>query len=167
VRPGDTLQQRDERTAPGPELSDPTVSVEVVDVVTPDLVDAVAALLPQLSSAAPPDQARLQAVVDHEAITLFAASTETGTVLGLLTLATFPTTTGVRAWVEDVVVDAQARGRGVATLLVNAACERAMASGVRSVDLTSRPSRTEANRLYQHLGFVARETNVYRRELRP
>ena len=34
--------------------------------------------------------------------------------------------------------------------------------GAKTIDLTSRPSREAANRLYQRLGFEMRETNVYR-----
>jgi ribosomal protein S18 acetylase RimI-like enzyme len=35
-----------------------------------------------------------------------------------------------------------------------------------TVDLTSRPSREAANRLYQRAGFQLRETNLYRFDLR-
>jgi ribosomal protein S18 acetylase RimI-like enzyme len=74
--------------------------------------------------------------------------------------------TGVRAWIEDVVVDDGSRGAGVASALVAAALERAQEQGARTVDLTSRPDREAANRLYVRLGFERRETNVYRRTLR-
>jgi ribosomal protein S18 acetylase RimI-like enzyme len=82
--------------------------------------------------------------------------------VGSLTLATFRIPTGVRAWIEDVVVDSSARGHGVGEALNIAAIEEARARGAITVELTSRPSREAANRLYQRLGFVARETNVYR-----
>ena len=72
--------------------------------------------------------------------------------------------TGLRAWIEDVVVDEAARGLGVAKDLNQHALALAAERGARSVDLTSRPSREAANRLYQRLGFVPRETNVYRYE---
>ena len=87
-----------------------------------------------------------------------------GEVLGSLTLVVFRIPTGLRAWIEDVVVDGEARGRGVGESLNRFALDRAAELGCRSVDLTSRPSREAANRLYQRLGFVARETNVYRHE---
>jgi ribosomal protein S18 acetylase RimI-like enzyme len=70
----------------------------------------------------------------------------------------------VRAWIEDVVVDATARGQGVGEALNRSALEVAERRGARTVDLTSRPSREAANRLYRRLGFVERETNVYRYE---
>ncbi len=82
----------------------------------------------------------------------------------MLTLAVFRIPTGLRAWIEDVVVDEAARGRGVGAELTSAAIRLAGERGARTVDLTSRPSREAANRLYQRLGFVQRETNVYRFE---
>ena len=83
-------------------------------------------------------------------------------ILGMLSLVAFEIPTGVRAWVEDVVVDEAARGQGAGFALVEAAVEHAKKVGARTVDLTSRPSREAANRLYQRAGFQLRETNVYR-----
>jgi ribosomal protein S18 acetylase RimI-like enzyme len=82
--------------------------------------------------------------------------------VGSLTLAMFRIPTGVRAWIEDVVVDESARGRGVGEALTQEALGRARAAGARTVELTSRPSREAANRLYLRLGFEVRDTNVYR-----
>jgi ribosomal protein S18 acetylase RimI-like enzyme len=83
-------------------------------------------------------------------------------IVGSLTLVTFRIPTGVRAWIEDVVVDASARGKGVGEKLNLFALELARAKGAKTVDLTSRPSREAANRLYQRIGFAPRDTNVYR-----
>ena len=83
-------------------------------------------------------------------------------IVGTLTLVVFRIPTGLRAWVEDVVVDDSARGQGVGSALTREALRRAEAAGARTVDLTSRPSREAANRLYRRLGFEMRETNVYR-----
>ena len=145
-------------------MADPGgIAVEEVDAVDPELVRTMTELLPQLSSSAPPPGAAdLQAIVDSPATVLFVARDERGRVVGSLTLALFRVPTGMRAWIEDVVVDDRARGRGVGSALVQAALERAGTSGVRTVDLTSRPSREDANRLYQRLGFETRRTNVYR-----
>ncbi len=141
----------------------------VVEILTPADVDAVAAaladLVPQLSrSAAPLTADGLRRVVDHEACTVFVARLD-GVVVGSLTLAVFPIPTGAKAWIEDVVVDEAARGRGIGELLNRTALDRARSFGARTVDLTSRPSREAANRLYQRLGFDRRETNVYRHRL--
>ena len=86
----------------------------------------------------------------------------TTAILGSLTLVVFPIPTGIRAWIEDVVVDDAARGRGVGEELNRFALDLAGRLGARTVDLTSRPSREAANRLYQRIGFEARDTNVYR-----
>ena len=139
--------------------------VEVVDTVTDDDVAALAALLPQLSSsAAPLTRADLDAITGSPATMLFVARSA-GSLVGSLTLAVFAIPTGTRAWIEDVVVDETQRGRGVGSALVRAALVAAGEMGAKTVDLTSRPSRQDANRLYQRLGFEARQTNVYRYEL--
>jgi len=136
--------------------------VEVARTVTPELVDALRRLIPQLSKSAPPiSQEELTEIVESPATTLFIARVD-GVIAGCLTLAVFRLPTGLRAWIEDVVVDDAARGHGVGEALNIAAIALAAESGARTVDLTSRPSREAANRLYQRLGFVARETNVYR-----
>jgi ribosomal protein S18 acetylase RimI-like enzyme len=88
-----------------------------------------------------------------------------GRIVGSLTLAVFRIPTGIRAWIEDVVVDESARGHGVGEALNRAALAEAKRRGAKTVDLTSRPSREAANRLYLRIGFVARETNVYRYDL--
>ena len=132
---------------------------------TDELVGAFARLIPQLSSSnPPPTAAEVADMVAADASVVFVARDggATGAILGSLTLALFRIPTGVRAWIEDVVVDEVARGRGVGEALTLAALERARAAGARTVDLTSRPSREAANRLYQRMGFVERETNVYR-----
>ena len=138
--------------------------VEVVDTADTEMVAALAQLVPQLSSSSPPlSPATVGEIVAHCATTLFVAKVG-DRVVGTLTLAVFPIPTGRRAWIEDVVVDEAARGHGAGSALVRAALDRAAADGCKTVDLTSRPSRTDANRLYLQMGFSARETNVYRYE---
>jgi ribosomal protein S18 acetylase RimI-like enzyme len=103
----------------------------------------------------------LQEIVSSDSSVLFIARID-AKIVGSLTLATFRIPTGLRAWIEDVVVDSSARGHGVGEALNQAALAEARGRGAVTVDLTSRPSREAANRLYQKLGFVQRETNVYR-----
>jgi ribosomal protein S18 acetylase RimI-like enzyme len=142
-----------------------SVVVERASEVTPELISAFEVLIPQLSSSNPPPSAsELQEIVSSEASVLFIARVD-GKIAGSLTLATFRIPTGLRAWIEDVVVDSSARGHGVGEALNRAAIKEARARGAVTVDLTSRPSREAANRLYQRLGFVQRETNVYRNSL--
>ncbi len=141
------------------------ITVRVAASVDADLVSALTALLPQLSrSAPPPTHEQLARIVADPATTLFVAEDD-GRVVGTLTLAAFEIPTGRRAWIEDVVTDAAARGKGVGSALVDAALARAAELGARTVDLTSRPDRADANRLYVQLGFEQRTTNVYRRTL--
>ncbi|EEH66484.1 MAG: GNAT family N-acetyltransferase [Actinomyces urogenitalis] len=145
------------------------MTVEIVTESSPEIVEAMERLIPQLSrSAAPLTPEQCEEFIAQEGVYLFvfrpAKRAEDGTypILGMLTLATFSIPTGLRAWVEDVVVDSQARGQGAGRALVEAAVAHAGELGARTVDLTSRPSREAANRLYRRAGFELRETNVYR-----
>ena len=131
--------------------------------VSDELVAAFARLMPQLSSSAsPPTREALEEIVASPATTMFVAEDGAGMIVGSLTLAHFRTPSGVRAWIEDVVVDESARGRGTGAELVAAAIQTARELGAKTVDLTSRPSRQAANALYEKAGFARRETNVYR-----
>lgn len=134
-------------------------------MVNEELVAAFALLIPQLSrSNPPPDAESLQKIIDApDSILLIARDPQQeNRIVGSMCLAMFRIPTGLRAWIEDVVVDEAARGRGVGAKLNTVAIERAEQAGATTVDLTSRPSREAANRLYQRLGFELRETNVYR-----
>jgi ribosomal protein S18 acetylase RimI-like enzyme len=145
-----------------------SVRVEEADAVSGELVAAIARLVGQLSSsAAPPGAAALEAIVASPASRLLLARDRDGRVVGMLTIVLFPIPTGIRAWIEDVVVDADVRGQGVGAVLTQAALDLAVAHGARTVDLTSRPGREAANRLYARLGFEQRQTNVYRYAHRP
>jgi ribosomal protein S18 acetylase RimI-like enzyme len=150
-----------------PEPVNEEILVEEATSASDEVVAALAALVPQLSSSAPaPSATEVQSMVESPATVLLVARRGPGgPVVGALTLAVFRIPTGLRAWIEDVVVDGAVRGAGVGSALVRTAVERARALGCRNVDLTSRPAREEANRLYQHLGFVQRDTNVYRIDL--
>jgi ribosomal protein S18 acetylase RimI-like enzyme len=140
-------------------------AIEEAVAVSDELTAAVAALVAQLSrSAAPPDAARIAEIVASPASRLLLARAPDGVLVGMLTLVLFPIPTGIRAWIEDVAVDRQARGRGIAAALTTEALRLAAANGARTVELTSRPDREAANRLYAKLGFRRRETNVYRYE---
>jgi ribosomal protein S18 acetylase RimI-like enzyme len=147
----------------GTEASEETVAIEIVDVLDDRVRAAVERLLPQLSRSAAFDDQTLAWVVAHEATTLFVARLG-DEVLGALTLVMYPLPTGLRAHVDDVVVDDAARGRGVGEALVRAALERAVEVGARTVDLTSRPSREAAIRLYERVGFRRRDSTLFRWE---
>jgi len=141
--------------------------IEPATAGDPDVTEAIGRLLPLLSSSAPaPTAAEVDEIASSPSTTLFVARDGPGgPIVGTLTLALFRIPTGVRAWIEDVIVSEAVRGRGCGEDLTNAALDAARKAGARTVELTSRPSRQAANRLYQRLGFTLRETNVYRFEL--
>ena len=141
-----------------------TIEISVCDEVNDVVVAAFAVLIPQLSTSSPaPTAKELKEIVAHEASTILLA-TEGETIVGSMTLVVFPIPTGTRAWIEDVVVREDAQGRGVGEALNRRAMQIAVDRGAQTINLTSRPTREAANRLYQRLGFVARETNIYRYE---
>jgi ribosomal protein S18 acetylase RimI-like enzyme len=138
------------------------VEIEVVRDAGADVVAALARLLPQLSSSAVVlDADGVARVVGSEANTVLVARLD-GEIVGTLTLVMFPLPTGLRARIEDVVVDGAARGSGVGAALTEHALRLAEQSGARTVDLTSRPTREAANRLYERLGFRPRDSRVLR-----
>ena len=148
---------RDDAEAAGAE-----VEIEECLAATDELMEAMRRLIPQLSSSnPPPGRAELEEIVASPATTLFVAR-HRGRIVGALTLVSFRIPTGVRTRIEDVVVDEAMRGQRVGEMLSEAALAEARRLGARSTDLTSRPSREAANRLYARMGFEQRESNVYR-----
>lgn len=139
-----------------------SVDIEPVERVDDELVEAFERLVPQLSSSSPPPTAgELEKIVAASDTVLFVARVD-HRIVGSLTLALYRIPTGVKAWIEDVVVDADARGHGIGDKLSRAAIAEAAHRGAKHVSLTSRPTREAANRLYQRLGFEPYETNLYR-----
>lgn len=137
-------------------------TVEIATSVDDELIEAFSRLIPQLSSSSPPPtRDLLTELVDGADTAVFLARVD-GAIVGSLTLAFYLIPTGMKAWIEDVVVDDAARGHGVGRMLNEAALAEARRRGAKNVSLTSRPSREAANRLYQRIGFKQRETNLYR-----
>ena len=140
--------------------------IETITAITPSMADSIAQLVGQLSSSAnAPTQDELETIVNAPGTVLLAVR-QSGRLVGMLTLVMFAIPTGLRAIIEDVVVDERYRGQGVAQALTKKALVLAEAAGARTIDLTSRPSREAANRLYQKLGFQKRDSNLYRYTLR-
>ncbi len=141
------------------------VTIVEVTEVSAELLSAFERLTPQLSSSNPPPDVRaLQEIVESGCTRLLLAHLD-GVIVGSLTLVLVRIPTGLRAIIEDVVVDEHYRSQGIGGALSKHALELARSVGAVTVDLTSRPSREAANRLYRSLGFKARDTNVYRYEL--
>lgn len=138
--------------------------IEHVTEASDELAAAFARLMPQLSAhARPPTRAQLAAIV-RDAVLLVARDGQ-GAIAGALTLTLYRIPTGLQARIDDVVVDAAARGHGLGEALSRAAIARARSAGAVAVSLTSHASRAAANRLYVRLGFERRDTNVYRLRL--
>jgi ribosomal protein S18 acetylase RimI-like enzyme len=142
-------------------VKEPNLSVELLTELTDEDAVDLASLLQQLSTTATFDKSRVNAMLDHDATEVIIARVG-GRIVGMATLVTFPLPSGLRGLVEDVVVDGSMRGRGVARLLLGRMTELASERGLRTLDLTSRPSRESALRLYESVGFVRRDTNVLR-----
>jgi ribosomal protein S18 acetylase RimI-like enzyme len=141
------------------------MAVEIIEKSSPALVDAINRLLPQLSSSANSMTAEsVETFISQPNVHFFAFTPDDDpeNILGMLTLVMFQIPTGTRAWIEDVVVSEETRGQGAGRKLTEAAIKFAQGNGACTVDLTSRPTREAANRLYQRVGFDQRDTNVYR-----
>lgn len=133
---------------------------------SPSDLDSINQLLPQLSSKARPlTMDQLMELTGSGSTFVLVCTNEEAEIIGMLSLVILKIPTGSKAWIEDVVVDINARGKGLGKALMDYALEKARKLGLKSIDLTSRPSREGANILYQSLGYKIRETNVYRYNL--
>jgi Acetyltransferases len=129
--------------------------------------EAVLSLLPQLASEADlPTKEYFESILKSENIHFFIAELDNKQIVGMITIGTYRLPSGTKVWIEDVVVDESQRGKGIGKELILHAINYSGSLGAKTVGLTSRPSRTSANRLYQKLGFVRYETNVYKYLLR-
>ena len=135
-----------------------------VTAVTDELVSAFERLIPQLKlTFPPPTRVDLGRLIASNACVLLAARypDASAEIAGVLTLIVYRVPTGIRARIEDAVVDESMRGRGIGEALVRHALNIAREAGADGVALTSNPKREAANRLYQRVGFKRWETNIY------
>ena len=146
-------------------MSEKNIKTEAIVKADYELLAAMNRLVPQLSNSnSPPDRSALEGIVASDSSILLAAFIDREIVCSL-TLVVFSIPTGKRAWIEDVVVDEKCRNKGIGEALNQDAIKIARQLGAKTVDLTSRPSRESANRLYKRLGFLQRDTNIYRFEI--
>ena len=142
-----------------------TVEIRRITQVSDALEEAFARLMPQLSPRLEaPSGERLRAVAANPSAALFTAESG-GAVVGALTLVWYDVPSGRKAWIEDVVVDAATRGRGIGEALVREALALARREGVARVMLTSNATRRASHRLYERMGFVRYETDCFRLDL--
>lgn len=141
------------------------MEIKRVSTFTEELHSAVLRLLPQLApDSALPSMEYFNELLNSEN-TYFFVSGNDNEISGMLTLVMYRIPTGMKFWIEDVVVDASHRGEGMGEKLVEAAIGFAHSIGATEVRLTSRPERIAANKLYQKIGFERYETNVYKIKL--
>lgn len=135
-----------------------------VTTVTDELLDTFRKLIPQLKVDFPlPTREELASLISATSSLVYIARfpDEHSPIAGMLTLIVYCVPTGIRARIEDVVVDESMRGNGIGEELVRHALRIARESGADGVALTSNSGREAANRLYQRLGFKTWETNLY------
>ena len=131
-----------------------------------ELLTAMQRLMAQLTAVPPPDMVELNEMLTSGATSLFLARQADETIIGMAALTVFRVPSGLKAWIEDVVVDESQRGKGIGQALTVACIDHARALGVSSIHLTSNPRRIAANKLYQKLGFQHHETNLYQLKLK-
>ena len=144
-----------------------STTIAEVTTMEQEVLDALVSLVPQLSATCRlPTYSQIAELVASSASRLFVArDSATETIVGTLTLVIFRTPTGLRASIEDFVVDEEFRGCGIGRLMCKRAIEAAKQKGAGMIDLTSNASREAANRMYESMGFEIRETNIYRKRL--
>lgn len=138
--------------------------MEILQVkkIASDIYEAFQRLIPQLDNTVPiPTKEKLIKIISSPSAYLFIAQDQ-NKIIGTFTLIVYNTPTGDYAYLEDLVVDENSRGKGIGKKLILTALKIAKDKGVKVVNLTSRPSRKTANRLYKKIGFTRRETNVFR-----
>ncbi len=120
-------------------------------------------LMAELSPAAKPiDRDAMKRLLDVRSSTIYLGYDETdyACAMGVLSITASPT--GIKAWIDDIVVDSASRRRGYGKSMMDFLISEARRLGAGSVSLTSRPERIAANSLYRSLGFELRQTNTYR-----
>ena len=141
------------------------IKIERITSADSSTAEAISLLLKQLSSQEFSFSEReLAALINDPSSSLFLLYTE-DKIAGMLTLGTYLSPTGRKAWIEDVVVDSAYRGKGYGKMLVEHAIEYARTLSPCTLMLTSNPARIAANELYRASGFEQKITNVYKMSL--
>ncbi|MDE6179817.1 MAG: GNAT family N-acetyltransferase [Phocaeicola sp.] len=134
--------------------------VEVKDFI-PDYTDAMQKLLNQLTNRPVKlTEAILRQIISQENTHLFFLLADKK-IAGMLTVGIYYSPTGGKAWIEDVIVDEAYRGQGLGKQLVEHAIQYVKTQSIPLLMLTSRATRTAANKLYRQAGFEQKQTNVY------
>ena len=139
------------------------MKIERVEIFSKKVFNAVLRLLPQLASDVTlPTENFFEDFLKSKNNFFFIAKHDDGEIIGILTIGIYDIPSGTKVWIEDVVIDETERGKGYGKELVLFAICFAKSIGSKKIGLTSSPIRVAANKLYQKLGFVKSETNVYK-----
>lgn len=139
------------------------ITIQTLQTCTPQIAETFNKLLSQLNTDIPKRTKKyVQEILGAPNTWIFVALSVDGMIIGMTTLVIFKALSGRRANLEDLVVDKDYRRQGIGRKLLEAALAFAKEEDVGYIDLTSRPSRVEANNLYVSLGFKKRDTNIYR-----
>lgn len=140
------------------------VTIECINTYSQQLLEACNKLLSQLNVDIPKrtEEFMRRLMQSSTAKVFVARDIDSGEIVAMTTLVIYQVLSGKRATIEDVVVDEEYRRKGIGKKLLEEVLAVAHKENVSYIDLTSRPSRIEANNLYQSLGFEKRDTNVYR-----
>ena len=144
----------------------PDIHLEQAREASEELLTAMQRLMAQLTAQPSPDAVELDEMLSSGATALFLARQADKSIIGMAALTIFRVPSGLKAWIEDVVVDEAQRGKGIGQALTEACITHARTRGVSSIHLTSNPRRIAANKLYQKLGFQRHETNLYQLKLK-
>ena len=142
------------------------MEIKKVNRFSEKVYQAVLKLLPQLAPGADlPTRQYFKDMLASDNVHFFIAELENEYIAGMLSIGTYSIPTGKKVWIEDVVVDETQRGKGLGKELMLFAIDYSGSLGAKEIELTSKPSRIAANKLYQELGFIVYETNVYKYHL--
>lgn len=141
----------------------PTIKVSRLLSVDQTKLEQISSLIPQLTQDFQPlTLEQLSDIVHSDANIIHVAIDErTDRIVGIAQLVVVRQLTSTKCWIEDMVVSNDYRKLGIGRLLMQAILEAAPKE-TRSINLTSKPDRESAHRLYAELGFKTRDTVVFR-----
>ncbi len=82
-------------------------------------------------------------------------------IVGTALLSTYKVISGYRGMVDDVVVDASQRGKGIGRKLMERLLEEGKKMGLDEILLFTGHHRAPAKALYKSLGFEMRKSGLY------
>ncbi len=138
--------------------------IEEVTDATAEVHEALARLLPQLNPTLPlPTRERIERLMADPDVTLVVAR-DGDRIVGTATVIVYTTPYWIKARLDEVVVDRDARGKGVGEAIVRHCLEVGRRKGAQVAELQSGRGkvRAAAHRLYKRIGFEVRDSDIFR-----